>query len=295
MHSPVDLTKQAVVSVGRSDDSDLQLLHSASSRHHATIFHHPNGQCYIVDCGSAHGTFVNGIKVNSGTAKGAKPYRIRKGSLVRFGGSGAPQFILKSFSVGLLSLWQNFQSRQTAPSITHTVKDEPLLSWNESNVKGSNCSPNALVTLNTRLNAAQTTVPFEKIFSTTADKLMMCNEKPPKALQLRKRSFLSCDLGGALRTNVKKLKLPGSTKSDSIIMASNSVLVSPSREKSVFQFDFSSLDRPVVSPNPFDDSPETVQTSFSTKSILTVPLTLSLPSSGQKKKRVKFCQHSSHS
>lgn len=291
LHSPVDLTKQAVVSVGRSDISDLQLLHSASSRRHAVIFHHPNGQCYIVDCGSAHGTFVNGIRVSS---EGAKPYRIRKGSLVRFGGTGSPEFILKMFSVGLRSLLHNFQNRQTVPSVTKTVKDEPPLSWNELNSDCLNGSTSVLVALNTRLNATQTTIPFERIFSTTADKLMMMyDEHPPAALQLRKRTFASCDDGGTHITNMKRLKVLKSNDRDSIVLASRSALVSPLRGKSVFQFDFSSFDRPVVSPNPFEDSPKTVQPSVST-SILSVPLTLSLPSSYPKKKRVKFSELAPH-
>eukprot|EP01083_Nonionella_stella_P079319 217558_1 len=292
LHSPVDLTKQAVVSVGRSDISDLQLLHSASSRRHAVIFHHPNGQCYIVDCGSAHGTFVNGVRVSSEAAKGAKPYRIRKGSLVRFGGTGSPEFILKMFSVSLRSLLHNFQNRQTVPSVTKTVKDEPPLSWNELNSDCSNCSTSVLVALNTRLNATQTTIPFERIFSTTADKLIY-NEHPPAALQLRKRTFASCDDGGTHRTITKKVKVLKSNERDSIVLASRSALVSPSRGKSVFQFDFSSFDRPVVSPNPFEDSPKTVQPNVST-SVLSVPLTLSLPSSYPKKKRVKFSELAPH-
>lgn len=293
LHCPVDLTKQAVVSVGRSDISDLQLLHSASSRRHAVIFHHPNGQCYIVDCGSAHGTFVNGTRVSSEATRGAKPYRIRKGSLVRFGGPGSPQFILKMFSVGLRSLLHNFQSRQTVPSLTKAVKDEPPLSWNELNSDCLNCSPSFLVTLNTRLNATQTTIPFERIFSTTADKLIMYDEHPPVALQLRKRTFASCDGGGTHKTSMKKMKVLRSNESYSVLLASSSALVSPSREKSVFHLDFSSFDRPVVSPNPFEDSPNTVQPSVST-SMLSVPLTLSLPSSYPKKKRVKFRERAPH-
>lgn len=286
LHSPVDLTKQAVVSAGRSDISDMQLLHSASSRRHAFIFHHPNGQCYIVDCGSAHGTFVNGIRVSS---EGAKPHRIRKGSLVRFGGPGSPQFILKMFSVGLRSLLRNFRSRQTVPSLTKTVGDETPLSWNELNSDCSNCPSSVLVALNTRLNATQTTIPHERIFSKTVDKLMMYDEHPPAALQLRKRTLAPCHDSGTHRTNRKKLKVFRSNESDSNVLASNSALVSPLRGKSVFQFDVSSFDRPVVSPNPFEDTPKTVQPSVST-SILSVPLTLSLPSSYPKKKCVRFSE-----
>mmetsp|Transcript_23920 Transcript_23920/g.68716 ORF Transcript_23920/g.68716 Transcript_23920/m.68716 type:complete len:756 (-) Transcript_23920:246-2513(-) len=111
---PMDLTTQACFRVGRSPTSDLQLLHATSSRRHALLFHHPNGSCYVVDCGSAHGTFINGERVKSAVvansngasnagSNGASgmviPHRVRRGALLRFGGPGAPCFILKSFAV----------------------------------------------------------------------------------------------------------------------------------------------------------------------------------------------------
>lgn len=114
VQSPVDLTTQACFRVGRSPSSDIQLLHATSSRRHALLFHHPNGSCYVVDCGSAHGTFINGERVksavvtNGNTASNAGsnnasgmviPHRVRRGALIRFGGPGAPCFILKSFAV----------------------------------------------------------------------------------------------------------------------------------------------------------------------------------------------------
>lgn len=66
------------------------------------IFHHDNGSCYLVDCGSAHGTFVNGNRVQSPPKGGVViPYKVRRGSIIRFGGPGAPQFMLKSFTFEL--------------------------------------------------------------------------------------------------------------------------------------------------------------------------------------------------
>lgn len=100
--SPVDLTAQSVFRIGRSPSSDVQLIHATSSRKHAMLFHHSNGSCYLVDCGSAHGTFVNGIRVMSPPSGGiVVPHKVRRGSLVRFGGPGAPQFVLKSFAFNL--------------------------------------------------------------------------------------------------------------------------------------------------------------------------------------------------
>jgi hypothetical protein len=97
------LTSQSVFRVGRSPQSDVQLMHVTSSRRHAMLFHHSNGSCYLVDCGSAHGTYINGIRVTSAPNEGnvVVPTRVRRGSMVRFGGPGAPSFVLKSFSFDL--------------------------------------------------------------------------------------------------------------------------------------------------------------------------------------------------
>ncbi|KAL3917131.1 MAG: hypothetical protein SGILL_004857 [Bacillariaceae sp.] len=99
---PVNLTSQAVFRVGRSPQSDVHLKHATSSRRHAMIFHHTNGSCYLVDCGSAHGTYVNGVRVTSAPDGGVVvPHKVRRGSLIRFGGPGAPAFMLKSFTFEL--------------------------------------------------------------------------------------------------------------------------------------------------------------------------------------------------
>lgn len=98
----VDLTTQASFVVGRSPACDVQLMHATSSRRHAMIFHHSNGACYIVDCGSAHGTYINGVRVPPPTEGGVVvPQKVRRGAMIRFGGPGAPCFILKSFSFAL--------------------------------------------------------------------------------------------------------------------------------------------------------------------------------------------------
>lgn len=101
--SPVDLTSRAVFRVGRSPQSDVPLMHVTSSRRHAMLFHHANGACYLVDCGSAHGTYINGVRVTStpNDSNVVVPTRVRRGSIVRFGGPGAPSFMLKSFSFDL--------------------------------------------------------------------------------------------------------------------------------------------------------------------------------------------------
>lgn len=103
--TPVDLTLKKSYRIGRSPSCDIQLMHATSSRRHAMLFHHSNGSCYIVDCGSAHGTFVNGRRVTAPASNGViVPFKIRRGSLIRFGGQGAPTFVLKSFSSPLAEI-----------------------------------------------------------------------------------------------------------------------------------------------------------------------------------------------
>jgi hypothetical protein len=117
-HHAVDLTRRPFFRVGRSPSSDIQLQHNTSSRRHAMIFHHPNGSCYVVDCGSSHGTFVNGVKVRNATNGGMViPHRVRRGSLLRFGGPGAPCFVYKSFAVGFSSMVKELKQDSENDSI----------------------------------------------------------------------------------------------------------------------------------------------------------------------------------
>lgn len=115
----MDLTRQSSFRVGRSPNSHVQLHHATSSRRHAMLFHHSNGSCYVVDCGSAHGTFVNGKRI-SGPANGGVviPHKVRRGALVRFGGPGAPTFIMKSFSFRL----QDIDTKKTVPDAGDLVR-----------------------------------------------------------------------------------------------------------------------------------------------------------------------------
>lgn len=185
-HDPLDLSSNPCFQVGRSPSSDMQLSHPTSSRKHALIFHHPNGSCYVVDCGSSHGTFVNGVRVQSPTLQQgsnqatAIPHRVRKGSLIRFGGTGAPTFVLKCFTTSLEVLvaeldcgeTRNHSSSIIVPSTegshSPTKSDWPAYGERPSlsptlspstprpgkDSKFQVCLPEtALVALNTRVNA----------------------------------------------------------------------------------------------------------------------------------------------
>ena len=144
---PVDLTSRSVFRIGRSPQSDVHLMHVTSSRRHAMLFHHSNGSCYLVDCGSAHGTYINGVRVTSTPSNSnvVVPTRIRRGSIVRFGGPGAPSFMLKSFSFIL-----NEMRDCPAPPVNifeTSVPSSPILT--------------AMVEHNTRLNSLGKTAKEE--------------------------------------------------------------------------------------------------------------------------------------
>lgn len=143
----VDLTSRAVFRVGRSPQSDVQLMHVTSSRRHAMLFHHTNGSCYLVDCGSAHGTYINGVRITStpNDSNVVVPSRIRCGAIVRFGGPGAPSYMLKSFSFGLEEMREC--PIPTINTYTETTPPTPILT--------------AMLKHNTRLNSLGRTATEE--------------------------------------------------------------------------------------------------------------------------------------
>lgn len=105
LQCPVDLSTKKSFKVGRAPNMDIQLFHATSSRRHAILFHHSNGSCYVVDCGSAHGTFVDGKRVPPPTTDGViVPQKVRRGAIIQFGGPGAPSFVLKSFCFRLADI-----------------------------------------------------------------------------------------------------------------------------------------------------------------------------------------------
>src|SRR5262245_17230796 len=48
--------------LGRADDADVRLDHPSVSRQHCR-FWMEGAKCYVEDCGSTNGTYVNGLKV----------------------------------------------------------------------------------------------------------------------------------------------------------------------------------------------------------------------------------------
>lgn len=310
VQTPVDLTTQAVFRIGRSQNSDVQLLHCTSSRRHAILFHHPNGSCYVVDCGSAHGTFVNGKRVtttmhtesneeqNSQSPGMILPHRVKKGALIRFGGPGAPSFILKSFSVGLKSLMHNLDEAKK----TNICKDVsnttlPVKSTSAINSGLRKPSSDELVTLNTRLNA----IGSQTKSLTSQRESQLHNQLSTSNISfLKKRSTISfdddVDIERELRHSLKKRRITTSTHhnvtTEDFGQLSDIAIVSPSRQKPTFLFNFDKIERHLVSPTPLEDNQTPMNISGNDlsnriKSILTTPLVL--PSSTKKRRRVAFC------
>ena len=84
----IDFDQRAFISLGRSTDKVTYSLHHPSvSRLHALIVHHQRLQAYfLIDCGSAHGTFLAGKRIEPKV-----PVRIAEGTRpsdpIHFGGS----------------------------------------------------------------------------------------------------------------------------------------------------------------------------------------------------------------
>lgn len=310
VQTAIDLTKQAVFRVGRSQNSDVQLLHCTSSRRHAILFHHPNGSCYVVDCGSAYGTYVNGVRVNTvmssdqnnGSSGIILPHRVKKGSIIRFGGPGAPSFILKSFSVGIETLVENLKEANKTAVIRRNS-----LGLGSSDVRKdeadaeSDAASEALITLNTRLNAIGSSLNSlspKKLSSSLSSAHIHARlqTQTSNISFLKKRSIVSFDDSDSEPEvpPLKKRKTSFISQSSSYDDSDSSsvAIVSPLREKPTLKFNFECIDRPVVSPTPIENiAPLKICNgiclpSGCKKSILRTPL--SLPCTKSKNRRVKF-------
>lgn len=266
IQSSVDLTSQPTFLIGRSPACDVQLFHDTSSRRHAMLFHHPNGSCYIADCGSVHGTYVNGVRVQSLQPSGkVLPHRVKKGALIRFGGVGAPTFVLKSFLVSFNSLARNVTGETTECQVLEEKPDDcvsrtPTLAPSKATKflmkPKDGVSLAGLVRFNTRMNAFGGPSALTRSHLTLAKKTLesISNSHNPELQQLikqspaiLKRSFDQLD-NSLVGTPPKKKLRPMITQlnmEDSIMP-----IVSPTRQKITLFFPDSDL-----TPNPYTNIP----------------------------------------
>jgi len=314
--SPIDLTAKSCFRFGRSQSSDIQLLHETSSRRHAMIFHHPNGSCYVIDCGSAHGTYVNGIKVNTpvvntdlrqGNMRNGSviPQRVKKGSLIRFGGVGAPTYVLKSFSVHLSDLVTHLERSKGFGRTSNVIEDEltqPSCPCGRYDLNDDIVN-DSLLALNTRLNAMGKTsmkTALRRHIPALAGARLSPQSKPKiESLNLsafKKRPHTSLiPRTVSTEEHIPKKRRTVSLESDDGVCPMyertpdesipDAALISPSRTKPRFSIDFIERDHPIVSPNPSIES-ESLELDNAVKPVLMVPLSLSLPH--KQKKKVKF-------
>jgi len=87
-----DLEFQSAHTIGRAVSSNIILREPTVSRRHAAIVHNGQACSFILDLGSAHGTYVNGQRLLPNI-----PVKLRRGSLLRFGNSNAPLFVFRSY------------------------------------------------------------------------------------------------------------------------------------------------------------------------------------------------------
>ena len=175
----VDLTSKKAFRIGRSPSCDVQLMHATSSRRHAMLFHHSNGSCYIVDCGSAHGTFVNGKPIPSPAVTGVVvPYKVRRGALIRFGGVGAPCFVLKSFSFHLNDV-SAANSNETTDEVKQVVRNTRL------NALGNTAQERVRGTISYSIEQALSVVRKRSFDSLSSRDTLDCDEVEPEFKRVR--------------------------------------------------------------------------------------------------------------
>ena len=137
------------------------------------LFHHDNGSCYLVDCGSAHGTFVNGNRVESPPNGGVViPFKVRRGSIIRFGGPGAPQYMLKSFSFELDEL------REAPSAVSLPSPTSSMAAVVQHNTRFNSLGKTAKDSLLTGLSSKRSFDSIETLDSDIENKRLRCSSPP---------------------------------------------------------------------------------------------------------------------
>jgi pSer/pThr/pTyr-binding forkhead associated (FHA) protein len=87
----VKLDGRAFIVLGRSGDADVKLEGKFCSRKHAIIGYDPaRGHVYVEDLGSAHGTYVNEMRIDRATKT-----RLRQNDAIWFGSAeGEPRYFV---------------------------------------------------------------------------------------------------------------------------------------------------------------------------------------------------------
>ena len=85
---PREVEVGPILSIGRSSSSGICVKDTKASRNHAVVQQHGSGIHYLLDLGSANGTFVNGRRVTV-------PVALRNGDIINIG-SAAFEYVADS-------------------------------------------------------------------------------------------------------------------------------------------------------------------------------------------------------
>jgi adenylate cyclase len=89
---PQEVEVGAILSIGRSSSSGICVKDTKASRNHAVIQQHGSGIHYLLDLGSANGTFVNGRRVTI-------PVALKSGDIINIG-SAAFEYVADAVAGG---------------------------------------------------------------------------------------------------------------------------------------------------------------------------------------------------
>lgn len=141
-----------------------------------------------MDCGSAHGTYVNGVRVISPPKGGVVvPHKVKRGSIIRFGGPGAPQFMLKSFTFDL-------DEMREAPATKTTMTPTSLCAVVEHNTRLNSLGRTAKDSLFLSLTSKRSFDSMETVESDFDSKRMRCSS-PPLSPQPQLVRLVSPEMG----------------------------------------------------------------------------------------------------
>lgn len=112
------MSKTGMSIIGRNEHSTIVVENLLVSRCHAAILHHHSGRSYLVDLGSAHGTFIGKQALRPLT-----PTMIPEGALIRFGIYGN-QFVLKQHAPLKIVLSEDIND--TAESYINTLVNRTI-------------------------------------------------------------------------------------------------------------------------------------------------------------------------
>ena len=115
---------EAFFIIGRNERAHIVLDDLMVSRCHAVLLHNSNGEPYLIDLGSSHGTFIGSSRLMPYT-----PTLIKKSSIIRFG-SLERQYILREYPKvdEIVEASKNLESVEEQTALLNTLHNQRRLS-----------------------------------------------------------------------------------------------------------------------------------------------------------------------